>query len=91
MPKCDYPRGQSPNPLFFGPALNKRALRIYNSHMRTHNLRRWLAVLFVLISLILLVWGLWPAGAAVQILPLDPSDMQVPTPEGLLPWLSWLV
>ena len=59
--------------------------------MQTQNLRRWFAILLVLISLILLVWGLWPAGAAVQILPLDPSDMQVPTPEGLLPWLSWLV
>jgi hypothetical protein len=59
--------------------------------MRTRFLRRWLAILFILVSLALLAWGLWPAGAAVETLPLNPSDMQIPTPGGLLPWLGLLV
>ncbi len=64
---------------------------LYNSFMSMKTLRRWFAVLLVILSIILLVWGLWPAGAAVQILPLNPSDMQIPTPEGLLPGLGILV
>jgi len=64
---------------------------IYNSPMPMKTLRRWLAIILVILSIILLVWGLSPAGSAVQTLPLEPSDMQIPTPEGLLPWLGILV
>ncbi|MBN2146678.1 MAG: hypothetical protein JW726_04785 [Anaerolineales bacterium] len=43
------------------------------------------AVLLLLVSCILLVWGLWPLGSAVQTAPILPGDMQLPTPENWVP------
>jgi len=58
--------------------------------MSITRLRRLLGLLILLISLALLIWGMWPFGKAVQTLPVLPSDMQLPTPGGFLPLIAWL-
>jgi len=54
--------------------------------------RRILALIILALSLGLLAWGLWPMAEAMRIVPLQPEDMQLPTPAALLPVaLAWLV
>jgi hypothetical protein len=43
-------------------------------------LRLSLAILILTISLALLVWGLWPNLMETRIVPVGPSQMQLPTP-----------
>jgi hypothetical protein len=43
-------------------------------------IRLLLAILILVISLALLVWGLWPNLVETRILPVGPSQMQLPTP-----------
>jgi hypothetical protein len=50
--------------------------------------RRLLGVLLLLVSLALLCWGLWPLGRINQMIPLRPTDMQLPPPGSLLPVLA---
>ena len=53
--------------------------------------RRLIGLLILLVSLALLCWGLWPFGHLVQTVPLRPTDMQLPPPDGLLPALAgWI-
>lgn len=58
----------------------------YNTCMRTFPKRRLIFGLAILaISLLLLLWGLWPAPAELRTVPVFPADMQLPTPQsGLL-------
>jgi hypothetical protein len=51
----------------------------YNNGM-TKKIRLFLAILVLTISLALLVWGLWPNLMETRIVPVDPSQMQLPTP-----------
>jgi len=44
--------------------------------------RRLLAALILILSLLLLAWGLWPSGSLAQSLPMQPAEMQIPTPTG---------
>jgi len=39
-----------------------------------------LAILVLTISLSLLVWGLWPNLVETRIVPVEPGQMQMPTP-----------
>ena len=43
-------------------------------------IRLLLAILILAISLALLVWGLWPNLVETRIVPVGPSQMQLPTP-----------
>ena len=43
-------------------------------------LRLLLAILILTISLALLIWGLWPNLMETRIVPVDPGQMQLPTP-----------
>jgi hypothetical protein len=48
--------------------------------------RRILGLLILLISLAILIWGVWPYADQTRSVPIQPGDMQLPTPESLL-WL----
>lgn len=39
-----------------------------------------LAILILTASLALLIWGLWPNPEERRIVPVDPGQMQLPTP-----------
>jgi len=43
-------------------------------------IRLVLAILIFTISLALLLWGLWPNLMETRIVPVDPGQMQLPTP-----------
>jgi hypothetical protein len=43
-------------------------------------IRLLLAILILTISLALLIWGLWPNLVETRIVPVDPGQMQLPTP-----------
>jgi hypothetical protein len=43
-------------------------------------IRLVLAIVILTISLALLVWGLWPNLVETRIVPVDPGQMQLPTP-----------
>ena len=43
-------------------------------------IRLLLAILILTASLALLVWGLWPNQDETRIVPVDPGQMQLPTP-----------
>ena len=51
----------------------------YNSGM-ARKIRLLLAILILTISLALLVWGLWPNLIETRIVPVEPGQMQLPTP-----------
>jgi hypothetical protein len=52
---------------------------VYNRDM-ARKIRFVLAILILALSFALLVWGLWPDPEETRILPVDPSQMQLPTP-----------
>jgi len=54
-------------------------LRVYNQNM-TRKIRLVLAIIILTVSLALLLWGIWPNLMETRILPVDPSQMQLPTP-----------
>ena len=58
---------------------------------RRRNLRRWIGLLILFISLALLVWGFLPFGRLTNILPITPSDMQLPTPGAWIPVLPYVL
>ncbi len=43
-------------------------------------IRLLLAILILALSLALLIWGLWPIIMETRIVPVDPDQMQLPTP-----------
>lgn len=55
------------------------------------SVRRILGLLILLVSLILLIWGLWPFQAISQSIPLQPVDLQLPMPDSFLPLIPWIV
>jgi hypothetical protein len=54
-------------------------------------LRRTLGILILIISLALLIWGLWPFGQATRVIYISPIEMQIPTPESFLIGLRWFI
>jgi len=62
---------------------------MYNSDMKTVTIRRLVGIFILLISLGLLLWGLWPFSHAVQSLPIPPAELRLPTPQGFAPeWFT---
>lgn len=56
---------------------------------KIRRLRTYLVILLLMVSCVLLAWGVWPLGTQVQTVPIQPLDMQIPTPESLLPAWLW--
>jgi hypothetical protein len=48
--------------------------------------RAALALIVLALSLSLLVWGLWPASRERRVLPVEPSNLTLPTPSSFLPF-----
>jgi len=46
----------------------------------TRKIRIFLGVVVLILSLALLVWGLWPTEYRTRIVPVGPGQMQLPTP-----------
>ncbi len=49
------------------------------------NLRRVIGLLILLVSLCLLLWGMWPIQDTQRTLPVAPEDMSLPEGSGSLP------
>jgi len=43
-----------------------------------------LTLLFLIASVVLLIWGFWPLVRESQVLPIPPNELQLPTPTGFL-------
>lgn len=52
--------------------------------MHIHTYRRLIGVIIILVSLLILLWGLWPYGRDILSVPILPENMQLPTPQGYL-------
>jgi len=52
---------------------------VYNRGM-VRKIRLFLAILILTLSLALLIWGIWPNPEERRITPVDPGQMQLPTP-----------
>lgn len=48
------------------------------------NLRRWIGLLILFVSLCLLLWGFWPMQDRQQTLPVAPEEMSLPAGSGFL-------
>ena len=46
----------------------------------SRNIRLLLAITILTLSLALLIWGLWPNLVETRIVPVEPGQMQLPTP-----------
>ena len=49
--------------------------------------RRIVGILILLISLAILAWGFWPYASVTRSVPIQPADLQLPTPESFI-WLA---
>lgn len=56
-----------------------------DSYMFSTRTRRIIGILILLISLVILIWGIWPFGHLTQTSPLAPGDLLLPTPASLAP------
>jgi hypothetical protein len=52
--------------------------------MAKSKLRLILTLIFLIASVVLLIWGFWPLLRESQVLPIPPSELQLPTPIGFL-------
>jgi hypothetical protein len=57
---------------------------------RHKTFRRLVVVLLLVLSLVLLAWGIWPGVDSVQVLPISPEQMQLPTPTGWVPVINFI-
>lgn len=48
-------------------------------------LRIVIGIVLLVLSCALLVWGVWPVARVRHILPISPTEMQLPTPSSSLP------
>jgi len=48
--------------------------------MSLRRIRLILALVVLAVSLALLIWGFWPLIRESQVLPIPPSELQLPTP-----------
>lgn len=53
---------------------------MWDNNTMARKIRLFLAILILTISLVFLVWGLWPNPEETRIVPVDPGQMQLPTP-----------
>jgi hypothetical protein len=49
------------------------------------SLRTAIGVLILVLSLALLAWGLWPLQHERRVLPVEPSNLTLPTPASFIP------
>ena len=56
----------------------------YNYSMAKRKIRLILALVVLAASLALLIWGFWPLLREIQVLPIPPNKLQLPTPTGFL-------
>lgn len=49
------------------------------------SLRTAIGVLILALSLALLAWGLWPVQRERRVLPIEPSNLTLPTPASFIP------
>jgi hypothetical protein len=61
---------------------------MYNGGMFSPRLRRVLALVILLVSLLILLWGIWPAAQASRVMPIPPAEIRLPDLESLI--LIWL-
>lgn len=52
--------------------------------MKFQKLRRLVGLVILLISLLILFWGLMPGGTDLQTVPVFPEDMQLPVETSLV-------
>ena len=57
---------------------------MYNCHMFSPRYRRLIGLIILLVSLTILIWGIWPFGEMTRNLLIPPANMQLPTPTSLL-------
>jgi hypothetical protein len=62
----------------------------YNYDMSKMKVRLILTLIVLGVSLILLIWGFWPAVRRSSVLPLPPDSLRISTPIGAVPnlWMS---
>lgn len=53
--------------------------------MTLPRVKRIIGLFLLLLSLILLAWGLWPLGSEVRTLPVAPENMQISEPGSFVP------
>ena len=53
---------------------------MWDNNVMARKIRLFLAIFILTISLALLVWGIWPNPEETRIVPVDPGQMQLPTP-----------
>jgi hypothetical protein len=58
--------------------------------MEFKSIRRLVGIVILLVSLALLIWGIWDFPGMVRTLELTPGDMQLPTPESFAPLKIWV-
>jgi len=51
----------------------------------TRRIRVVLGISILIISITLLIWGLLPPRREIRTQPISPTELQLPTPESLLP------
>lgn len=54
---------------------------------KRYPVRRLIGILILIVSLCLLLWGLWPFQDAIRTLPVFPENMSVPGSSSLIPSL----
>jgi len=59
--------------------------------MNTTKIRRLIGIMILLVSLVLLIWGMWPFGDGVRVVPIFPEDFRLPTPQGYIWAINWLI
>lgn len=71
-------------------SLNCVTALLYNIDMSDHRWRQVLGLIVLLVSLAILIWGFWPYADQTRVMPIQPADMLLPTPESFL-WLAYLI
>jgi TRAP-type C4-dicarboxylate transport system permease small subunit len=64
-----------------------RFFLLYNCPMNPRKWRRIVGMIILLVSLAILIWGIWPYADLTRSTPIQPAQMQLPTPESFL-WLA---
>lgn len=57
--------------------------------MHGMKLRHWIGVVLLVLSLLLLLWGLWPVDLSIRTVPISPTEMQLPMYGSLMEVLSF--
>jgi hypothetical protein len=57
---------------------------LYNCRMNPRRWRLIIGMIILLVSLLILAWGIWPFADLTRSTPVQPAEMQLPTPESFL-------